>query len=164
MSCWAAMYTMMYNWRHNTNVDVPTAVASLGPKYVRIYDNDTGLPITGNRELARVAGMTAEPLYNPSIRGWANLLRSHGPLWTSYGWQVFDKSGTEVRAGRHIIIIHGIMGDGTAGGTQVLYVDPSDGAFHRMTVARFVQQHETGFAMRKLPDQTLGEFSQIMHY
>ena len=109
--------------------------------------------------------MVAEPLHNPSITGWQTLLQRHGLLWTSYGWQRFGPDGlTEIRAGRHIIIFYGVQGDGTAAGTDILYVDPSDGRRHRMSVERMVRQHETGFTMRSLTDQQLTLFSQIMHY
>jgi len=140
-------------------------VATLGEPYSSVYRKDSGLPIEANRQLAGRAGMVAEPLYNPSIDGWANLLRRHGLLWTSFGWQVFGPDGkTVTRAGRHILIFYGIFGDGSANGTHIRYVDPSDGNRHTMTVERMVQQHETGFAMRRLSDKQLGQFSQIMHY
>ena len=165
MSCWAAMYTMMYSWKNQVSIPIRDAVSQLGQRYVDCFDNNTGLPIEENRNLAAAAGMEAEPLMNPSIDGWLSYLRQYGLLWTSYGWQVFDATGlTEVRAGRHIIIIYGLVGDGTPGGTTVRYVDPSDGKFHTMTFSRFLSQHETGFTMRPLTDTQLGQFSQIMHY
>jgi hypothetical protein len=109
--------------------------------------------------------MQAEALQNLTIEGWVNLMRRHGLLWTSYGWQVFDATGlVERRAGRHILIIYGMVGDGTGAGTKVKYVDPSDGQFHEMTFNVFLGQHETGFTMRRLTDAQLTQFSQIMHY
>lgn len=165
MSCWAAMYTMMYSWKNQVSIPIRTAVLQLGQKYVDCFDKNTGLPIEENRNLAHAAGMEAEPLQNLSPEGWESYLKAYGLLWTSYGWQVFDATGlTETRAGRHIIIIYGMIGDGSAAGTTVRYVDPSDGAFHTMTLEQFVRQHETGFTMRPLDDTQLGQFSQIMHY
>ncbi len=165
MSCWAAMYTMMYSWRNQQSIPIRTAVENLGPRYLKCFDDNTGLPIEENRNLARTAGMEAEPLQNLTIEGWLSYLQSYGLLWTSYGWQVFDATGlTEVRAGRHIIILYGLLGDSTSDGTIVKYVDPSDGQFHTMTFTRFLGQHETGFTMRPLTDAQLREFSQIMHY
>ena len=165
MSCWAAMFTMMYSWKNQQSISIENAVATLGGNYLSVFRKNTGLSINENRNLANAAGMTAEPLYNPSIQGWLNLLRRHGLLWTSYGWRQFGPDGiTEVRAGRHIIIFYGMYGDGTAAGTHVRYVDPSDGRKHTMTVSQMVNQHETGFAMRNLTDQQLTLFSQIMHY
>lgn len=165
MSCWAAMYTMMYSWKNQLSIDIRTAVSQLGQKYLDCFDKNTGLPIEENRNLAQTAGMQAEPLQNLSPEGWASFLRAYGLLWTSYGWQVFDPTGlTETRAGRHIIIIYGMVGDGSPNGTIVKYVDPSDGNFHTMSLETFVSQHETGFTMRSLNDKQLGQFSQIMHY
>lgn len=165
MSCWAAMYAMMYSWKRQQSVDLRPAVSQLGQKYLDCFDQNTGLPIEENRNLAQAAGMEAEPLQNLSVEGWVSYLKAYGLLWTSYGWQVFDASGlTETRAGRHIIIIYGMFGDGSADGTKVKYVDPSDGNFHTMSVTQFVQQHETGFTMRNLTNDQLRQFSQIMHY
>jgi hypothetical protein len=159
------MYTMMYSWKNQVSIDIRTAVSALGERYLECFTRNTGLPIEENRNLAQAAGMQAEPLQNLSVEGWLRYLRYYGLLWTSYGWQVFDARGlTETRAGRHIIIIYGMLGDGTPGGTTVKYVDPADGQFHTMTFDQFVRQHETGFAMRPLSDAQLGQFSQIMHY
>jgi hypothetical protein len=165
MSCWAAMFTMMYSWKNQVSIEIETAVATLGPSYVKCFRDNTGLPIEANRQLAADAGMVAEPLMGPSIDGWAGLLMNHGLLWTSYGWLSMTPDGLTVQsAGRHIIIFYGIEGDGTADGTQIKYVDPSDGAAHTMSVTRMVQQHETGFTLQPLTDRQLGQFSQIMHY
>jgi hypothetical protein len=164
-SCWAAMFTMMYSWKYQVSMDIRAAVSQLGQKYLDCFVKDEGLPIEENRNLASAAGMRAESLQNLTIDGWVNLLRRYGLLWTSYGWQIFNATGlVETAAGRHIIIITGMAGDGTPTGTNVTYVDPEDAMFHNMTFTRFVGQHETGFAMRRLSDAQLGQFSQIMHY
>ena len=165
MSCWAAMFTMMYSWRNQVSIPIATAVATLGPEYAKCFKDNTGLPIEANRALAETAGMTAEPLMNPSIEGWTALLQRNGLLWTSYGWQARGPDGlTVTREGRHIIIFYGIEGDGTGAGTNIKYIDPSDGLSHTMTVDQMVQGHETGFTLRQLTDQQLQQFSQIMHY
>ena len=165
MTCWAAMFTMIYSWKNQISISIDDAIKSLGEPYDTTWKNRAGLSINENRNLANAAGMTAEPLHNPSIDGWKRLLQNHGLLWTSYGWQVFGPDGlTETRAGRHIIIFYGIYVDGTAGGTHIRYIDPSDGARHTMTVDQMVSQHETGFTMRPLRDEQLNQFSQIMHY
>jgi hypothetical protein len=165
MACWAAMFTMMYSWRNRVSIPIRDAVAQLGQTYLDCFDNNTGLPIEENRNLAAAAGMSAEPLENPSVEGWLRMLQDYGLLWTSYGWQVFDKgTHAETRAGRHIIILYGMWGDVTSSATVVKYVDPGDGAFHEMSFDRLVLQHETGFAMRPLDDSQLTRFSQIMHY
>jgi Papain-like cysteine protease AvrRpt2 len=74
----------------------------------------------------------------------------YGLLWTSHGWLVMTPDGMTVQRAAHIIIFYGIDGDGTPGGTQIKYVDPSEGAF----ISRMVQQHETG-TMQSLTDRQL---------
>lgn len=164
MSCWAAMYTMMYSWKHQVSVSIETAVAELGQHYLDVYRADSGLSIDENRELANAAGMVAENLYNPSPEGWASLIRNNGLLWTSYAWENRNAAGAVTRRGRHIIIFHGIEGDGSGDGTTIYYVDPGDGQFHSMSLARAVGQHELGFTITGLTDRQLRAFSQIMHY
>ncbi|MGI8640519.1 MAG: papain-like cysteine protease family protein [Pyrinomonadaceae bacterium] len=165
MSCWAAMFTMMYSWKNQQSIDIRTAVSQLGQKYLDYFDNNTGLPQDEHRNFGQAAGMQVEPLQNLSPEGWVSFLRAYGLLWTCYGWQVFDVTGLiETRAGRHIIVIYGLFGDGTADGTKVKYVDPSDGNFHIMPFAQFMSQHETGFTLRPLSNTQLGQFAQILHY
>jgi peptidoglycan hydrolase-like protein with peptidoglycan-binding domain len=163
MSCWAAMYTMMLSWKDQMSYPVEDAVTRLGDPYPKILADDTGLPITENRRLAGRAGMTAEPLFNPSAQGWEQLLRRHGLLWTSFAWTVTAATGGLV-SGRHIIILYGIQGDGTLEGTVVYYADPSDGQKHVQTFKEYVEGHELGFTLKNLTDNELIDFSQIMHY
>jgi hypothetical protein len=162
-SCWAAMFTMMLSWRRQQSIAIPAAVAELGPPYTDYFQHDRGLPISANRRLAQTAGMRAEELMNLTAEGWELLLRQHGLLWTSYGWRQFDAQGSEVRAGRHIVIVYSIRGDGSARETTVLYVDPGDAGYHEIRFRDFAERHETGYTMRLLttPDE-LG-FSQIIH-
>ena len=157
MSCWAAMYTMMHSWKNRMSIDVETAVAALGNHYLGVYRKNTGLSINDNRNLARAAGMVAEPLQNWGLEGWASMLRRHGLLWTSYAWRSAD------RAGRHIIIFHGLRNDSRRG-QLVLYIDPSDGRFHEMPFDTAIGQHELGFTLAPLADAQLGQFSQVIHY
>lgn len=158
MRCWAAMLAMMVSWRRQMSIPTRRAVEELGQPFLGYFDQDTGLGIERNRELAQRAGMIAQPLYNPSAHGWETLLRHHGLLWVSYAWQNGD------RAGRHIIILHGIAGDGSAHGTRMSYIDPADGRFHRMSLAEWVGQHELGFTISSLNHSEEAGFSQIMHY
>ena len=157
MSCWAAMYTMMYSWKNQVSLSIETAVSRLGPHYLEVFRSDTGLAITENRRLAEVAGLVAEPLQNWSIDGWAGMLRRYGLLWTSYAWRVGNRSG------RHIIIFYGLR-DGGALGQLVLYVDPGDAQFHEMPFSQAVSQHELAFTGAPLGNAELGQFSQVIHY
>ncbi len=164
MTCWAARFTMMLSWQRQQSIPIRAAVSELGPVYLNYFDLNQGLPISDNRSLAATAGMQAEPLMNLTPDGWADLLRRHGLLWTSYGWQEFDARGRETRAGRHIIILYGIRGDGSNTGTTVEYIDPSDGQTHTMTFGQFLGQHEAGFTMRRLSRADELGFSQILHF
>ncbi len=157
MSCWAAMFTMMYSWKNCICIPILDAVRTLGQHYVDVYLADSGLSITDNRALANAAGMTAEPLQNWSIEGWYAMLANHGLLWTSFAWQTAERSG------RHIIIFYGLK-SGSGNEQMVLYVNPSDGQTHEMSFERAVSQHELGFTISPLNDGELWQFSQVIHY
>ena len=156
-NCWAAMYTMMYSWRHNMSVSIETAISGLGNPYIDIYKNNKGLSINDISHMALMAHMTAEPLQNWTLKGWADLLKRYGLLWTNYGWQ------TPKDIGRHAIVLYGLRCD-PINGQMVLYVDPSDGQRHEMTFLKAVGQHELGFTLTPLKDSALSQFSQVLHY
>ncbi len=65
----------MLSWRRQQSIDISHAVAELGAQYGIYFQRDEGLPISANRELARVAGMRAEQLMNLTAEGWAGLLQ-----------------------------------------------------------------------------------------
>jgi hypothetical protein len=164
MACWATSYTIMVSWRRQQCLAIRDAVAELGPKWLAYYDKNTGTSPYDNIEFARTARLSYEPLMSFSIDGWASLLRRHGLLWLSYGWEAAGLNGLPVR-GRHIIIISGLEGDGSPDGTRVVYIDPGDGQSHVEPFMTFVADYERGFTLDpKMNDKQMAGFSQILHY
>jgi len=59
MSCWAAMYTMMYSWRNQRCVSIRDAVSRLGQKYTQAFTRPfrneflTPLDVPSRRERRR---------------------------------------------------------------------------------------------------------------
>jgi len=164
MACWATSYTMMVSWRRQQSIAIRDAVAELGPKWLKYYDDNTGTSPYDNIEFARVANLRYEPLMSFSIDGWANLLRTYGLLWLSFGWEAAGLNGLPVR-GRHIIIVTGLSGNGTPNGTSVNFIDPADGQRHTELFLTFVADYERGFTMNPgMTNQQMAGFSQILHY
>lgn len=164
-SCWAAVYAMMYSWVRQQTMDIRAAVALLGPRYLRFYDSDTGLPVDDNRNLPRTAGLKVEGLFNLNPDGLEALLRKYGLLWTSFGGPVVDATSlAEAGEGRHIVVVFGIEGDGSTIGTKVRYIDPGDGRVHEIPFDKMVKQTEGGAPIRRITDRPLPHVAHVMHY
>ncbi|MBA1148594.1 hypothetical protein H0Z60_16210 [Ectothiorhodospiraceae bacterium WFHF3C12] len=164
MACWATTYTMLYSWKRQASFTIPAALSELGEEYLQRFRQGQGLPGNQHRALANAAGLVAEPLYNPSLGGWVEMLRKHGPLLAVYGWEVFNQQGGR-QAGRHAIVVYRIAGDGTPGGTHFYFINPSDSKRYKQAFSAYRSRHETGFTVdQNITDTDLATFSQILHY
>jgi hypothetical protein len=77
--------------------------------------------------------------FNPTIDGWVTLLRKYGPLYVDVGYNT--------GAMTHAIIVTGISGDGTPGGTSIVYVDPVGGSTITMKFQDFLAKFEAKSAV-----------------
>jgi N-acetylmuramoyl-L-alanine amidase/cell wall-associated NlpC family hydrolase len=133
MGCWATAAAMLVSWRdQRATYTVEYVVDNAGPRWRRIYDDDTGLPLTDVEAFAKDLGFTAEPPLSYSVQGVLDLLRRFGPLWI---WTAAGPS-------EHIQVMTGLHGDGTPGGTGVWFVDPADGKAHHETFRDFMGRFE----------------------
>jgi Papain-like cysteine protease AvrRpt2 len=69
MSCWAAMFTMMYSWKNQVSTAIERAIATLGPTYLKCFRDKHRAADRGKPPARRGCGLVAEPLMNPSIEG-----------------------------------------------------------------------------------------------
>jgi GH24 family phage-related lysozyme (muramidase) len=127
-TCWAAVFTMMYCWRHHASIEIRNALATIGSAFVDRYDHDVSLDSDSARMLYDTAGLVPLQSFEPSIDGWLTLLKKYGPLYVDVGYNA-------VGAGTHAVIVTGMAGDGSPTGTSITYVDPIGGktvtvAFH----------------------------------
>ncbi|MBX6424919.1 MAG: LysM peptidoglycan-binding domain-containing protein [Variibacter sp.] len=149
--CWATVYAMMRGWREQSSMGIREAVARIGEKYARMVDNNQPLPPGEFVPFLRAANLRHEPMANPTIERWADMLRAYGLLWV--GTMNLDFSG------RHSRIVYAISGDGTAEGTRMGIVDPDGGRRYPEVFADFLARYEQGF--------TYGSndgYFQIRHY
>src|SRR5256885_11544523 len=80
MACWATVYTMMISWKRQSSYDIATAVGGVGARYLKIFQANTGLPAGGFGPFMKAAGMACEPMMNPMISRWEQLLKRYGLL------------------------------------------------------------------------------------
>jgi GH24 family phage-related lysozyme (muramidase) len=139
-TCWAAVFTMMYCWRNKRSTDIPSALATLGGSFLDLYKRDQALGADLAQSLYDTAGLVALNGFNPTIDGWLGLLKKNGPLYVDVGY----KTG----AMTHAIIVTGMTGDGTAGGTSMVYVDPATGNTVTMRYPDFLAKFEAQSAVQ----------------
>ncbi len=142
--CWAASTAMINNWvRDKTQLPRLTArdTAALGgAPLVALYDAGATTGITPAQELTfyQKIGFSVKRQENFDVAGWADLLRTHGPVGVTinidpqHNWAV------------HEIVVTTIKGDGTADGTTVTYTDPADGLPHSKPFREFAKYYEGG--------------------
>ena len=139
LSCWAAVITMMMSWKNNQSLDITTALSKIDDRYLKMFNAGKGLDKNTAGQLYADAGLVPIFSFNPSIEGWENLLRKYGPLYADVGY-----SGTFVT---HAIIVKGIQGDGTPGGTTITYIDPIPGKTVTISFKNFLEKYEADGAV-----------------
>lgn len=138
--CWATVTTMMVawkeDWRESRLDPIRPVISRYGQKYLDLYDNNRGLPLSDWPEFMVLVGLVAQPGMSRTPEGWAQLLRSYGPIF------VWSEGGGPNDGWSHGRIIVGIEGDGTPDGTRMQIVDPATGTEYAETLTRFAQLYE----------------------
>ena len=109
MSCWAASAAMVVGWRDRVSIDPATIAHGAG----RDPEFQGGLNPDNHDEFGAAWGLVPEGPVSYSVQGFADLLERNGPLWI----------GVAVPSG-HAVVVTGVSGDGTPGGTVIRYHDP----------------------------------------
>jgi hypothetical protein len=109
MSCWAAAAAMIVGWRDCIEVDPEDIVRGSGQW--EAYHH--GLDPTDTGTLRRAWGLTEESVVTLTVPVLRQLLEDMGPLWVG-----------EASPGLHVVVVAGVWGDGTPGGTFVRVADP----------------------------------------
>jgi N-acetylmuramoyl-L-alanine amidase len=120
MSCWAAAAAMIVGWRDCIDID-PEEVARGTGRWEAYRD---GLEPEDVDALAGAWGLRSEEPQSYTVDELRRLLERFGPLW------VGESSG-----GLHVVVVSGVYGDGTPGGTFVRVLDPwPEGRGERYTI------------------------------
>lgn len=159
MSCWATVYTMLISWRQQRCIEISTAVADLGQKWLDYFNDDNGLPGSEGQNFERVAGIVREPRMNYSLEGWSEMLQNYGLLWVS-------KAGL-TQAGRiylHDRVVHSISGDGETQSTFMGIIDPDGGRQYQERFDVFLRDYERQADPDHFPDAVFYNDYQVLHF
>lgn len=149
--CWATVATMMISWRKRRSMQISEAIGTLGEPWVSKFNNNRVLLWTDTEAFGRSAGMTLIPLQSLPVAGFAEVLqRARSPLFVS-----IHPNGNRQNL-THIIVVTGMMGDGTAAGTNVMYNDPNGGRRRTLSFQAFHRLYENS--------ERAALTVQIMHY
>ncbi len=137
MTCWATVYTMLYNWKIQRSTTVETAIANVGPRWSALLaQGDTrGLSAAEKVDFLADAGLVALLPQNPTMERWASMLRSYGPLWVTT-----DEAPPNLMI--HARVLLAMRGDGTPAGTQLTLIDPGSGTTVTESFAAFLVKFE----------------------
>ncbi len=138
-TCWAAVMTMMYQWKTNTSIAIRDALATIDSRFVAMFDANKGLDKDSAKDLYNAAGLVQLISFNPTIEGWVSLLQKYGPLYVDVGYNTSSNT--------HAIIVRGISGDGTPDGTSMTYVDPIGARTVTLKFRDFLAKYEAQSAV-----------------
>lgn len=138
-TCWAAVMTMMYQWKSNTSIAIRDALATIDSRFVAMFDANKGLDKDSAKDLYDAAGLVQLLSFNPTIEGWVSLLQKYGPLYVDVGYNAGSNT--------HAIIVRGISGDGTPDGTSITYVDPIGAKTVTLKFKDFLAKYEAQSAV-----------------
>jgi hypothetical protein len=143
MSCWATVIAMMTEWKEHRSIPPRAAIAPGGQEFLDKFDRDAGLDAASAGRLYQALALVPITSLNPTVDGWDQMLRMYGPLYVDIGFQGF--------AGTHAIVVTGISGDGSAGGTTITYIDPAYGTIVNRKFSDFLAQYEAPSAVSNWP-------------
>jgi hypothetical protein len=139
--CWAAATAMLLNWKIPGLHTMQSVATQGGPEFVTLYNNamnnasPSEISLDQEKRLYAKLSLTVVTGVNPTINGWRSLLTTKGPL------HVTIKTNA-VGGMLHGVLITGLVGDGTASGTDVFYNDPATGTQIKKKVTDFVALYE----------------------
>jgi N-acetylmuramoyl-L-alanine amidase len=130
MSCWAAGAAMLIGWRDSISVN-PEEVARAAGRWQEYRDGLEPSDVEAFAARWRLRSQRLGTLTAPVIHA---LLTANGPLWVG-----------EASPGLHVVVIAGMVGDGSDDGTELRIVDPwpvSRGERYRLTVRALAASHD----------------------
>jgi hypothetical protein len=139
--CWAAATTMLLNWKFPGLQTMQTVANRGGPEFVTLYNNainnasPSEISLDQEKRLYAKLNLVVVSGVSPTINGWRNLLSSKGPLHVT-----IKPNGSGGML--HGVLITGLVGDGTAAGTDIFYNDPATGTQVNMKVIDFVALYD----------------------
>jgi hypothetical protein len=144
--CWAVVTTTLISWREQISYDVHTIMERLGSEYLKMYEDDTGLPTNKVNEWTLVSGLVKEEPQCYSQSKIRDILKEFGPVVFTTAQ---DENGLHLM---HARIITGMQnkwpnanGDCTVSdtdATEILGLDPINGHTFTLPYSTFGEQLE----------------------
>jgi hypothetical protein len=144
--CWAVVTTILISWREQISYDVHTIMERLGSEYLKMYEDDTGLPTNKVNEWILVSGLVKEEPQCYSQSKIRDILKEFGPVVFTTAQ---DENGLHLM---HARIITGMQNKGpNANGdctisdtdaTEISGLDPINGHTFTLPYYTFGEQLE----------------------
>ena len=159
--CWAVVTTVLISWREQISYDVHTIMERLGSEYLKMYEDDTGLPTNKVNEWMGLSGLVKEEPQCYSQSKTRDILKEFGPIVFTTAQ---DENGLHLMHARVITGMQNINGPNANGdctisdtdATEILGLDPSNGHSFALPYSIFGEQLE-----HQPSDCYL--FSQVVH-
>lgn len=137
MTCWATVYTMLANWKHQRSDTVENAIAAVGARWSSLLAQGAtrGLSAAEKVDFLADAGLVALPPQNPMLQTWADMIRDYGPIWVTT-----DEQPPNLFI--HARVLLSMRGDGTPAGTKLRLIDPGTGTIVTESFQRFLEKFE----------------------
>ena len=158
---WAVVTTILISWREQISYDVHTIMERLGSEYLKMYEDDKGLPTDKINEWILVSGLIKEGPQCYSQSKTRNILKEFGPIVFTTAQ---DKNGLHLMHARIITGMQNTNGPNANGdctisdtdATEILGLDPNNGHAFALPYSIFGEQLE-----HQPPDCCL--FAQVVH-
>ena len=148
-ACWATVATMMMRWKDSVNYTVEQVLTKAGQEYLKMYTDDTGLPVTQKDAFVATLGMKGEPLGQYTAANYRDWLVAYGPLW------VTTDSDPTKGFSAHARIITGISND-----LKTLeLIDPAQGVKVTSTFEAFAAELSA-----VVTDSSILPTTQVVHF
>jgi papain like cysteine protease AvrRpt2 len=159
-TCWAAVGTMMYNWKNSTTSSVDDLTALAGDPYAKTYSNKDALSISDKPGWISFLGLKAEPPANYPPSSIRDMLKKYGLL---YATTLSDAQ--KCFYSLHARILRGIHGDDTAlNQTTLTIVDPASGMQSKVSISQFYKDFEAFAKAENTCDPNIPLLPQILHF
>jgi len=145
--CWAVVTTILISWREQISYDVHTIMERLGSEYLKLYEDDTGLPTNKVNEWTLASGLVKEePQCYPQSKI-RDMIKEFGPIVFTTGQ---DENGLHLMRARIVKGMQNTKGPNANGdctisetdATEILGLDPVDGHTFALPYSTFGEQFE----------------------
>jgi hypothetical protein len=145
--CWAVVTAILIAWREQISYDVSIIMERLGSEYLKMYEDDTGLPTNKVNEWITASGLVKEESQCYSQSKIRDILKEFGPVVFT---TARDENGQHLMHARIITGMQNTNGPNANGdcttsdtdATEILGFDPGNGHAFTLPYSIFGEQIE----------------------